>query len=400
MRILHTADWHLGRTLEGRSRQAEQEAFLEELAGMVRSEDIDLVLIAGDVYDSVNPPSMAEKLFYDSLSRLADGGKRHVAVISGNHDSPERLAAAAPLADRHNIRLWGLPAPEAVDIGIPRTGETAVLFPFSYPSESRLGELLTDTADEEVLRSAYSDRVRSVVRRAAQRFRPDTVNLVMSHLYVLGGAETDSERPIQVGGAYTVDPSALCAGAHYTALGHLHRPQFVKADEPIRYSGSPLAYSFSEAGQAKSVTVIDVTPGRGEAAVSIREIPLQSGRPLVEWKALEGIAEVHRWLDEGRDSRAWIDLTVRLTESLSMDQLQQLRRRHDGIIHIRPVYPEMEQAGLEAVRSLPLDELFRRFYGRQTGGAAPEPELVQLFMSLLHPDEREQTAAGREEPMT
>lgn len=396
MRILHTADWHLGRALEGRSRQAEQEAFLEELTGIVRSEEIDLILIAGDVYDSVNPPSMAEKLFYDSLSRLAEGGKRHIAVISGNHDSPERLAAAAPLAARHNIQLWGLPVTEAVEIGIPRTGEIAVLFPLSYPSESRLGELLTETADEAVLRSAYSDRVRSVVERASQGFRPDAVNLIMSHLYVLGGAETDSERPIQVGGAYTVDPSALCAGAHYTALGHLHRPQYVKADQTIRYSGSPLAYSFSEAGQAKSVTIVDAAPGFGGTA-SISEIPVCSGRPLVEWKASEGIGQVHQWLDEGKDSRAWIDLTVRLTEALSMDQLQQLRKRHDGIIHIRPVYPEMEKAGLEPVRSLPLDELFRRFYSRQTGGAAPEPELVRLFLSLLHPEERESAAAGRED---
>src|SRR5687767_13141661 len=115
VRILHTADWHLGRSLEGRSRQAEQEAFLEELTCIVRSEEIDIVLVAGDIYDSVNPPSAAEKLFYDGLSRLADGGARHVAVIAGNHDSPERLAAAAPLADRHHICLWGLPTAEAVE---------------------------------------------------------------------------------------------------------------------------------------------------------------------------------------------------------------------------------------------------------------------------------------------
>ncbi|WP_438446218.1 exonuclease SbcCD subunit D [Gorillibacterium sp. sgz5001074] len=396
MRILHTADWHLGRTLEGRSRQAEQEAFLDELAEIVRRESIDLVLLAGDIYDSVNPPSMAEKLFYDSLSRLAEGGKRHVAVIAGNHDSPERLAAADPLAERHGIRLWGLPLTGTVEYGIPRTGERAVLYPLPYPSESRLGELLADEADEAVLRSAYSDRIRSVVQRASLRFRPDTVNLIMSHLYVLGGSETtEVERPIQVGGAYTVDPSALCAGAHYTALGHLHRPQYVKADSLIRYSGSPLAYSFSEAGQAKSVTILDAAPG-SDSLPLLTELPLSSGRPLVEWKAAEGIEQVHRWLDEGRDSRAWIDLTVRLTETLSMDQLQELRKRHEGIIHIRPVYPEMEAEELGAVRSLPLNELFRRFYSRQTGGAEPDEELVRLFLTLLHPEERE-AAAGREE---
>lgn len=364
---------------------------MDELEGIVRSEQIDLILLAGDIYDSVNPPSAAEKLFYDGLSRLAEGGKRHVAVIAGNHDSPERLAASAPLAQRHGIRLWGLPVAEAVEFGIPRTGEKAVVFPLPYPSESRLGELLSETADEELLRSAYSLRVKSVVQRAAEAFRRDTVNLIMSHLYVLGGSETDSERPIQVGGAYTVDPGALCAGAHYTALGHLHRPQYVKAQETIRYSGSPLAYSFSEAGQAKSVTIIDAAPGQAQQPI-ITELPLSSGRPLVEWRA-DGIGQVHQWLEEGRDSRAWIDLTVRLTESLSMDQLQQLRKRHDGIIHIRPVYPETESAEWQAVRSLPLDQLFRRFYTLKTGGAEPEPELIRLFMSLLDSEYKEPEAA-------
>lgn len=397
MRILHTADWHLGRTLEGRSRQAEQEAFLEELTGIVRNEQIDIILLAGDIYDSVNPPSAAEKLFYDGVSRLADHGARHVAVIAGNHDNPERLAAAAPLADRHGIRLWGLPTADAVELGVARTGEKAILFPLPYPSESRLGELLSEQADESLLRSAYSDRVKAIVQRAAASFRKDTVNLVMSHLYVLGGSESEgSERPIQVGGAYTVDTAALCApGAAYVALGHLHRPQNLKADIPVRYSGSPLAYSFSEAGQAKSVTILDAEPGK---PVSMTEIPLSSGRPLVEWRATEGMEQVHRWLDEGRDSRAWIDLTVHLTEALSMDQLQLLRKRHEGLIHIRPVYPDMAKSEQGAVRSLPLDELFRRFYSRQTGGAEPEPELVKLFLSMLYPDEHIAAAAGRGEP--
>jgi exonuclease SbcD len=386
----------LGRTLEGRSRQAEQEAFLDELAVMVKSEEIDLVLVAGDIYDTVNPPSLAEKLFYDSLSRLADGGKRHVAVIAGNHDSPERLAAAAPLAQRHQIRLWGLPQAEPVELGIPGCGERAVLFALPYPSEARLGELLSGEADEELLRSAYSERIKAVARRACSAFRKDSVNLIMSHLYVLGGAESEgSERPIQVGGAYTVEAAALCAGADYVALGHLHRPQFIKADTPIRYSGSPLAYSFSETGQAKSVTIVEAAPG---GRPSITEVPLSAGRPLVEWTAKEGIGQVHRWLDEGRDARAWIDLTIHLNEALNMGQLQDLRKSHEGIIHIRPVYPDMQDEIHGMERSLPVDELFRRFYLRQTGGAEPEPELVRLFLSMLQTGGTEDAHAGGEKP--
>jgi exonuclease SbcD len=384
MRILHTADWHLGRTLEGRSRQEEQEAFMDELVDLVRDQQIDVVLMAGDAYDSVNPPAAAEKLFYDGLARLADGGGRQVIAIAGNHDNPERLAASAPLALRQGITLVGLPTPQLQLVDVPRTGERAKLFALPYPSESRLRELLAEEADEAGLRGAYSQRIAQLVARQATEFTSHTVNLIMSHLYVLGGAESESERPIQVGGAYTVDTAALCANAQYVALGHLHRPQQLKASSLIRYSGSPLAYSFSEAGQAKSVTVVDVAPG-GEAILT--EVFLSSGKPLVRWKAAEGIAQVYSWLEAGKDARAWIDLELHITDSLSMEQIQRLRKQHNGIINIRPVYPDItiEAGAGEAVRrdQLPIDEMFRRFYTRQTGGAEADPALVSLFLELL-----------------
>lgn len=301
MRVLHTADWHFGRTLEGRSRLPEQEAFIDELAAIVRDQQIDLVLVAGDIYDSVNPPAAAEQLFYDALARLSDQGSRPVYVIAGNHDHPDRLAAAAPLALKLGVTLVGLPEARVYKSAIKRTGETAIVFALPYPSESRLRELLSDEAEEGLLRWAYSARVKHIVQEQARHYRKDTVNLLMSHLYVLGGKETESERPIQVGGAYTVDTEALTAGAQYVALGHLHRPQYIRSGTMIRYSGSPLAYSFSEAGQAKSVTILDIKPG---SVPQVEEIFLSSGRPLVEWKAKGGLAEVHRWLDEGKDPTA------------------------------------------------------------------------------------------------
>jgi exonuclease SbcD len=381
MRILHTADWHFGRTLEGRSRLEEQTAFMDELVHIVQDQAIDLVLIAGDIYDSVNPPAAAEQLFYEGIARLADGGKRQVAIISGNHDHPDRLAASGPLAAKQGITLIGLPVPDIQSIGVARTGELARLIALPYPSESRLKELLSDVAEEEVLRSKYSERVGALIRKQAASFEAGTVNLIMSHLYVLGGHETESERPIQVGGAYTVDTNALTAGAQYVALGHLHRPQNVKAESPIRYCGSPIAYSFSEAGQAKSVTVLDLAPGQ---VAEPKEIFLTSGRPLVSWKAKEGIGQVHQWLDEQRDANAWIDLEVTMTEAMSIEQIQSLRKAYEGFIHIRPIYPEMEAVRAVVSRSdLSMEEHFSRFYSRQTGGAQPEPELVRLFLELL-----------------
>ncbi|GIP39597.1 nuclease SbcCD subunit D [Paenibacillus sp. J31TS4] len=382
MRILHTADWHFGRTLEGRSRQQEQEQFVDELVRIADDQQIDLVLMAGDVYDSVNPPAASEKLFYEAMSRLAAGGRRRIAVIAGNHDNPDRIAASAPLAGGHGITLVGLPTAEPIAIDITRTGERAMLYALPYPSEARLAELLSADSDEAALRLAYSEKIRGLVGKCSGAFKPETVNLIMSHLYVLGGAETDSERPIQVGGAYTVDTGALCVNADYVALGHLHRPQTLKASSPIRYSGSPLGYSFSEAGQAKSVTIVDLKPGGGPAVPE--EIFLSCGKPLVRWKADGGIAQLHAWLDEGRDANAWIDLELHLDDSLSMEQIQSLRKSHGGILTIRPVYREQATAyEPQAEKSLPLDEMFRRFYTRQTGGAEPEAELIRLFLDLL-----------------
>ncbi|CAM4265072.1 exonuclease SbcCD subunit D [Paenibacillus tarimensis] len=389
MRILHTADWHFGRTLEGRSRLEEQAAFIDELADIVNREEVDLVLVAGDVYDSVNPPAAAEQLYFEALSRLADGGRRAVAVIAGNHDQPERISAAAPLARQSGIHLAGLATGQALEIGIPRTGELAVIAALPYPSESRLRELLSEDTDEGKLRSAYSERVSRLMRGLAGGFRPSTVNLAMSHVYVLGGAETDSERPIQVGGAYTVDPSAFQIGAQYVALGHLHRPQRVHGAETVRYSGSPLAYSFSEGGQAKSVMLFDAAPGE---PVEPRELLLSCGRPVVSWKAKGGIAEVHSWLDEKRDAKAWIDLEITMNEMITMEQIQQLRKLHAGIIHIRPVYPDADKPALAdaAVREqLPVEELFRRFFTRQTGGAVPDDETVRLFLELIDEQDRD-----------
>ncbi|KLU63347.1 nuclease SbcCD subunit D [Peptococcaceae bacterium CEB3] len=405
MRILHTSDWHLGCQLEGRSRQEEQEKFIDELCDIAKEEQVDLVLIAGDLFDTVNPPARAEELYYEALDRLARGGKRAVVVIAGNHDNPERLCAASPLAERHGIVLLGEPKetltpsltlsgervsrPAAgrgwVELGIPGCRETAVVAMLPYPSESRLNEVLSTSLDEEVLRREYSQRISLLFGRLAAKFRPDSVNLAVSHLFVRGGLESDSERPIQLGSAPAVEPVALPAGADYIALGHLHRAQAVKgAPGPARYSGAPLAYSFSEAGQAKSVILLDVSPGR---AATLREIVLNAGYPLVKWKAKEGLAQVYRWMEEKRDPQAWIDLEICLTNPLSPKEVQDLRRLRERIINIRPVFPALEQSAALGRAGLPIDELFRRFYRERSGGAEPGDELVRLFLSLLEGDD-------------
>lgn len=402
MRILHTSDWHLGRSLEGRSRLPEQVRFIDELCGIVEEEKTDMILIAGDIFDTVNPSAAAEELYYEALDRLAAGGLRAVVVIAGNHDSPERLCAAAPLALRQGITILGLPKeivkPTGEDAGkvcrpaagqgwakirIPSLSEMAVIAMLPYPSESRLNEVLTHSLEETELRLEYSQRVRQLFAVLGTNFQPDTVNLGLSHLYVRGGLESESERPIQLGGAPTVEPDVMPVNAHYIALGHLHRPQEVKgAPVPARYSGSPLAYSFSETGYAKSVMLIEAFP---QKRAIYKEIVLSSGYPLVKWLAKEGLAQVHSWLEQGKDPTAWIDLELHLTEALNSQEIQALRRARERLINIRPVFPETRELVAEARAKLPIDDLFRHFYRARMNGAEPDSELVEVFMSLLNP---------------
>jgi len=416
MRVLHTADWHFGRLLEGRDRREEQEAFIDELCQIAQERNVDLVIIAGDVYDSVNPPAWAEELFYDALERLSAGGKRGVVVIAGNHDQPERVRAAAPLAQKHGIVLLGLPkeapvvrrdaaanvarvidgGPSWFELAIPHVEHTAIVLALPYPSEARLKELISERFTPEEMQQAFSDRIKRLFAELSGKFREDTVNIVTSHLFVMGGSESESERPIQIGGAHTVSTSAFPVNAHYVALGHLHRPQKL-ADTPlIRYSGSPLSYSFSEAGQSKAVVLVEIVPNE---KVEEELIYLSSGRPLTRWKATQGIAEVEKWLEEGRDAGSWIDLELHVSDVIDPAEFQRLRKLSDNFVKIQRVviqkeeYAEQDSEAQQRAELSP-EQLFRRFYERKRG-VQPDERVVELFSRLMAAPDGEM-AAGEE----
>ena len=406
MRIVHTADWHLGKTLEGRDRLPEQERFVDELERLCAEEDAQLVLVAGDVFQTANPSAAAEDLFYDALDRLAGHGRRAVAVIAGNHDQPDRLCAAAPLADRLGITLLGTPGQTATvldaagrvsrpsagpgwfELSVPGCPHPAIVAAVPYPSEGRLREVIADEPDDRALGRAYAQRVGELFSQLAGHFRPGAVNLVVSHLYASGGFESDSEVPIQLGGACVVAPESFPANAHYVALGHLHRPQVVRgATVPARYAGSPLAYSFSEVGYAKSVCLVEALPGE---PARVREIHLSAGKPLVRWVAREGLAQVEAWLDEGRDPEAWIDLEIHLSAPLTPEQTQRLRERRPGLVQIRPVFVGGDgpaRALAEDRRRLGPERLFREFYAHLNPGRTADDRLVKLFLELLQAED-------------
>lgn len=401
---MHTSDWHFGKTLENISRIGEQREFIDSLCRIVEEEKIDLILVAGDIFDTYNPSAAAEELFYDAMERLNDKGRRAIVVIAGNHDNPERLCAASPLTYKNGIILLGYPAsdpgayqvnngnirisdagPGWLELYVPGCSYPAVIITLPYPSESRLEQLLSQQAEERSLGKAYSDKIGSIFAAHSKRFREDTVNLAIAHLFLLGGKESESERTLQVGGAMTVDPVVLPSNAHFVGLGHLHRPQRMKsAPCPTYYSGSPLAYSFSEADYSKAVYVIDAEPGK---PADIKEIYLDCGKPLRRWIASEGIGQALQWCEEGRDSNAWVDLEIHTDRILTVEEQKRLHELHPGIVNIRPRLRAEAGESLEpeSREGKKIDELFKDYYRYRMGSDVNE-ELMSAFLEILNDD--------------
>ncbi len=400
MRILHTADWHLGLRLNGRYRHDEQEAVLDELCRIADDQQIDAVVIAGDVFDTYNPPTESESLFYRTMTRLSNGGRRAIIVIAGNHDSPDHLVATDPYARGLGIVTVGHPkdapllfdggtervsclqtAPSFVRLRTPRNGQILSVLALPYPSESRLREVLTrDISDEETAMADYNRRIKEFMEETARLFADGGANIITSHLFVGGGMESDSERQIQVGGAYVVDRQSFPASAGYVALGHLHRPQEQCGQDelPVRYSGSILQYSMSEAGQQKSVTVVEFG---SDGRASYHTIPLTAGRTLLRIH-VESVAELEAKLAEA-DPQSWIDIVLRLQEPLNADYGRQLRAAHPNILGFIPQY-QLGDADPQAISigSLAPQEQFRRFV-EQAHGEPVSDEVMKLFLELV-----------------
>jgi exonuclease SbcD len=279
MRVLHTSDWHVGKALRGRSRAAEHEAVLAEIAGVAGRDGVDLVIVAGDLFDSATPTPEAERIVYRGLLDLAAGG-RPVIVVAGNHDSAQRLGAVAPLSEASGIQVASAVRPpgEGGVVEIAAGGERAQVALLPFPSQRYVvtADLLVsgDAADAH---AAYADRVVRILGALTEGFRADTVNLVVAHLMVMGGTMGGGERGAHTVFDYWVPATAFPAAAQYVALGHLHRRQHLAGPAPLHYCGSPLQLDFGETANEPSVNVVDVHPG---LPADVRPVSLTAGRRL------------------------------------------------------------------------------------------------------------------------
>ena len=378
MNILHTSDWHIGKRLMDRERLPEQIAALDEIVRICDERDVDLVLVAGDVFDTYMPSADAEEVFFRAVKRIA-GEKRAVVIVSGNHDDGVRLAASAPLAAEEGIYLFG-GGYDVVPVGGERAvkavasgegyavianarGEQVYINALPYPNEARLKEEKTD--------ESYADKLRRWIVRGEAGFSGNMPHILLSHLFVAGGKVSESERDIDLGGARAV-PVSLFSAFDYVALGHLHKPQ--KLGENVRYSGSLLQYSFDEF-EKKQVILLHTQ----EKSLEIEEIPLLSGRKLVRLEE-ENVERAAALLKQYPG--AFIELTLRLSAPLTSQETQLLRAANDGLVSLIVRTRAESSAPVIKRSSLSSKQLFEEYY-RCVYGEDPASDLTQAFLELL-----------------
>jgi exonuclease SbcD len=407
MKLLHTSDWHLGKRLDDFSRMEEQQAVLQEICEIAEREQVDAVLVAGDLFDTFNPPTEAIDLFYKTLKRLTANGHCLVIAIAGNHDSPDRIEAPDPLARECGIIFAGYPnstvAPFELESGLKVMSSSEGFLEIQLPGKTvPLRILLTPYANEYRLKTCLGmenseEEFRTVLQEkwqnlAEQYCDEKGVNVLVSHLFVVREGdelpeEPDDEKPIlHVGGAQAVYTKNIPNQIQYAALGHLHRMHGVDVQPcPVYYSGSPLSYSFAEANQKKYVLMIDAEPGE---PAKVHEIELSKGKRLLRKRA-EGIDEALKWLAENQD--ALVELTLVTETFLTAMERRQLNAVHSGIVSIIPEVTNTanlvgsHQKQIDLSRSM--EELFRDYF-RHEKGQEPGGDLMNLFTEILAEEEQ------------
>ncbi|UMP06086.1 exonuclease SbcCD subunit D [Amycolatopsis sp. EV170708-02-1] len=380
MKLLHTSDWHIGRTFHGADLLAEQEAVLGHLADLVVAESVDVVLVSGDIYDRAVPSAEAVRVATTALGRIRQAGAKLV-MTPGNHDSAPRLGAFAEFAAAGGLHLRatidGLAEPVLLS---DEHGEVALYgIPYLEPEPARHALGVPEARGHT-----------GVLTEAMRRIREDlagrpsgTRSVVLAHAFVTGGEPTESERTIAVGGVEQV-PGSVFDGVDYVALGHLHGPQTLA--EHLRYSGSPLAYSFSETRQRKSVWLVELGAD-GLAEVRRHELPVPRRLAMLRGELAELLS------DPDHDGLTEHFLSFTVTDRVRpIDAMRKLRERFPYAVHM-DWQPEGGHDGAalkyaEAVRGRSDVEITRSFL-EDCRGSAPSESEERLVLAALG-------AAGRE----
>ena len=371
MRILHTSDWHIGKKIGRFDRMAEYEQVIDEVVGIAKQEQVDLVVNSGDLFDRPRAPNAALRLGLDGLVRLSRGGAVPVVAIAGNHDDPAFFETLAPYLKGHNVHLIGeVKKPEEGGvIRLNTASGSAVVSCFPFLREGRTFDAWS--LPEEHYKS-YAGRLRAISHAYAEhadRVAAGQAVTVLTAHFLVGGAKVHGhgaprgERALHMGEVYAMQPGQLPPGPQYVAMGHIHAPQPVPAAiTPAEYAGSLMQLDFGEAGDRNRVVIVDVLPGR-PAAVS--SVDLTAGRRLRRasgtWAELSASTD----LDD-----CYLDLVV-TTEGPEPGLADLARERFKYVVKVRAEYPREEQER-RAREGRGITDLYGDYYRRQEGVDPPD----------------------------
>jgi exonuclease SbcD len=378
MKILHTADWHVGKVLKNQPRIDEQRVVLRDLVRVANDEDVDLVLVAGDLFETAAPNPQAQGLVMHTLMALRAEG-RHVVVLAGNHDNSRLVQDVyRPVLGELGMHVVG--TPQRPDRGgtvtlTTRSGERAVVaaLPFlSHRSAVRAAEVLLHAPSQH--NQDYANRVRSIIDLLCAGFGDDSVNLVTAHATLLGGRWGGGERAVQTLLGYEIPPDTFPVSTHYAALGHLHRHQVIDGPCPIAYSGSPIALDFGEEANEPVAVVVTATP---DTRAAVRPVPLAGGRRLATLRGT--LDEVVAAGEEAGDAFLRVILTQKASAGLADLVREKLPNTLD--VQIDEKYRAKAQTGSVTSRigRTPTD-LFADFLSERE---IDDPRLAAMFAELL-----------------
>ncbi len=398
MKILHTSDWHIGRTLYGRKRYDEFAAFLLWLAETIRREQVDALLVAGDVFDTSAPSNRAQELYYRFLCRVAASSCRHVIVIAGNHDSPSFLNAPKELLRALNVHVIGAVTENLEDEvlllsnqqGAPELIVCAV--PYLRDRDIRVAEAGESIEDKERklidgIRSHYSE-VAALAEQQRKNLGVRIPIIATGHLFTAGGQTVDGDgvRELYVGSLAHVTSGIFPACIDYLALGHLHVPQKVNGSEVMRYSGSPLPMGFGEARQEKSVCLVEFAGG--EASVKLAGVPVfqRLERIRGSWEEISAMilelsaAQCRAWLEVVYEGEEVIsDLRERLEAAVSGTEMEILRVQNKRIIDrvLKQIHDD------ETLDDLNINDVFERCLSVHDVPEEQRPELLRAYQETV-----------------
>ncbi len=385
MKILHTADWHAGRTLHGVDRTPEIRGVLAEIAELAKTEAVDLIIVAGDIYDSKNPGADAERAVYEFFLSTGAAGIRSV-VIAGNHDSPSRLDAIQNLLKLANVHLVGHPqvAGQGGVFDLALNGEVARVAALPFVSERRIvkvAELLESDPGQWL--EKYQGGMRRLIQNLSSNFTNDTVNLLVMHGTMNGATLSNSEYTFHCTDTYALGADILPDRANYVALGHIHKPQAIQGypENAGRYAGSILQLDFGEQGDAKHVYIVEARAGKPTEL--LKAVPLQSGKRLkrlnMELDDLERRA--HEF-----DYDGYLKLALKL-ERPRPGLKDRIRADFPNVLSIDIELPEVETSEEEVdLEGMDLLAAYARYYEEKRGQGVPD-DVQDAFKDLLEEEE-------------